>query len=146
VTDHFDQISPLDGAHQVDADGTVSPAYPFEAPSVPPQYADTGFQESVAEQVAAQRAMLAEPAGNVDIKGAPHFLRVVDGSEVCGQCTEPFPCTAYRELADRQLVGQQTSPTGVASSLVPPTMAEAAAAAGMPIDEFMRRLRATRDV
>jgi hypothetical protein len=183
--EHFDQISPLDGVHQLNPDGTVTPALteePGEAapievahppvehvdpetgepyavllddgppgepatttpavaqPSLPPSY-DDDFQLSVTEQLEQQRAALAQPAANVDIHGAPHFMRMIDGEEMCGQCGEPFPCPSWIELSESAQSAQL--PTAE-SSMRLPTMEEAARAAGVDLTTFVERLRATR--
>lgn len=175
MTDHFDQLSPLGGVHQVQPDGSFLPlpealqpvaidtaplpdAQPGEVripetperaewdvapPSLPPQYLYDLAQASLTEQVEAQRLLLAQPAANM-FKGAPHFLRSVDGVELCGQCGEAFPCESYRALLDASLRDQLTPASGVPAALVPPTMVEAAAAAGMDVESFMERLRASR--
>lgn len=40
------------------------------------------------------------PAANLDANDRPHFLRNVDGLEVCGQDGQAWPCTEYRKLLD----------------------------------------------
>lgn len=143
MTEHFDDISPVAGAHQLGEDGFAVPVdSPILPPALPPQYANEGFQISVAQQVEEQRRQLAQPAGNV-FKGAPHFLRNVNGEEVCGQCGDAFPCESYRAITDQQALDQAT-PVGGTGLLTPPTMAEAAAAAGVDPTTFAERLRAFR--
>lgn len=169
--EHFDQLSPIDGVHQVQPDGSIPsvvtptfdtvalpdpepgeiriPETPDQAewdvaqPTLPPEYVTTPG-DALAEQVAAQRAQLVQPGSN-EFRGAPHFMRYVDGREVCGQDGEPYPCAAIRSMIETKLVEQQTPQNGQDAPLVPPTMAEAAAAAGLTLDEFMERLRASRD-
>lgn len=147
---HFDQLSPI-GANQVTAEGVIVPAAPavprrddeqvsVADPQLPPQYQNEGFQETVQQQVAAARAQLAQPASNVDIHGAPHFLRNVDDVERCGQDGEDWPCTAFRGMAEEARRAQFATD----ALSVPPTMAEAAQAAGMDPVEFQARLRQTR--
>lgn len=109
---------------------------PLPMPSQPPLTEEE--QASVLEQVAAQRARLAEPPSNVDIQGAPHFARILDdGREVCGQDGESFPCAAWRKLQADQLAEQTGEPV---TEEVPPVMAEAAAALGISVTEFKQRL------
>lgn len=38
------------------------------------------------------------PATNLDTADRPHFLRNVDGREVCGQDGQDWPCDAYRDM------------------------------------------------
>lgn len=108
-------------------------------PTVPPEYAHVD-PDTVNRVLAEQRAQLARPSANVDIQGAPHFLRNVDGEEVCGSDGQSWPCAHAR------------GSTGVAAPLegadpadqLLPTMREAAQAAGMDLTEFAARLRQTR--
>lgn len=155
-SDHFDQLSPIDGVHQVTPEGAVVPVSPpvgdtpgsareegrqeVEAPTLPPQYRSEDFQLSALQQVAAAREALAQPAGNVDIQGAPHFLRNVNGAELCGQCGTDFPCDTYREMSEER----QRAEFGRTLLQMPPTMAEAALAAGMSQEEFRDRLQQAR--
>ena len=34
----------------------------------------------------------AYPAGYPRLEDRPHFIREVDGAELCGQCATPWPC------------------------------------------------------
>lgn len=108
-------------------------------PHLPPEYAHAN-PDAVVRQLAEQARQLAEPAGNLDAKGAPHFLRNVNGEEVCGQDGQPWPCDAWRQIGHQSARLEGLTP---ASQLLP-TMAEAAAAAGMDLNEFEERLRQTR--
>ena len=108
------------------------------APELPPQYADP--QTTVAEQLAEAEAALARPAANLDIHGAPHFLRNVNGEEVCGQDGQPWPCATWGEIETGAHAAQGIDP----AAQEVPTMAEAALAAGMDLDVFLNRLRQTR--
>lgn len=108
-------------------------------PEIPPEFvglSDDDVQTALREQ----RERLARPAGNVDIHGAPHFLRNVDGVETCGQDGKPWPCGSALAMADEQHILQGIAP---AVQLLP-TMAEAAEAAGLDLAEFEERLRQTR--
>lgn len=152
--EHFDQISPLDGV-QEQPDGTLAPANPVRpldtpqdefmapaedvAPAVPtaPTEYTADFQDSVAEQLAKQREQLAQPAGNVDIKGAPHFMRVVDDVELCGTCGESFPCAGWQAMAragEATVLPGVTSVDSVRGTL--PTFEQAAAAIGISPEEL----------
>lgn len=180
MTEHFDQISPVDGVHQLNPDGTVTPVlseqqldiistpkYPgpdgpgvdsntgkehailldegpvetpaVQPPTLPPVY-DDDMVTSVLAQVDQQRAQLAQPAGNIDIHGAPHFQRSIDGVDVCGQCAQPWPCVGWQQISQALLVEQ--GGTNPQSGPVLLTLEEAAAAAGMDPAEFSDRLRA----
>lgn len=155
-SDHFDQLSAIDGVHQVTPEGAIVPAPPpvggppglareevgreAEPPTLPPQYRSEDFQLSALQQVAAAREALAQPAGNVDIQGAPHFLRNVNGVELCGSCGTDFPCDAYRGMSEER----QRAEFGRTLLQMPPTMAEAALAAGMSQEEFRGRLQQAR--
>lgn len=152
-TEHFDQISPLEGT-QEQPDGSLAPANPVRpaetpadefmapvevvAPAVPVQYT-AEFQDSVAEQLAQQRAQLAQPAGNVDIHGAPHFMRVADGVELCGQCGEEWPCEGWKRMAAAGEAGRAFGPTTLDQPVSRlPTFEQAAAAAGLTPEELVR--------
>lgn len=170
--EHFDQLSPIQGVGQVQPDGTMrvigmnveqegggAPEMPppgdsgtdghkdiaqIEPSPVSAGRPDSELEEALLEVVAAQRAQLAQPAGNVDVKGAPHFERVVDGQSLCGQCAEPFPCPAYQEIAQAALDAQR-SPVDAADEDVPlVTMEAAAAAAGMDLATFRNRVSSQR--
>ena len=136
--DHDDQLAPIPGATQ-SISGDL-----MERPSLPPDGQPADFPDQDAFQALAelQRAALAQPAGNV-INDAPHFLRNVDGDERCGQCGEPWECPSYRQIRLRDI-----SPLGVGAvpelMAIPPTMAEAAAAAGMDPAAFQARLEEMR--
>jgi len=89
----------------------------------------------------------AEPVVSGRMEDRPHFLRNVDGVELCGQDGEPWPCTEYlRTMAqvEATLPGysgssmQVGAPTGV--ELVP--LVEAAAAAGLFPEELRARMEA----
>lgn len=172
--EHFDQLAPIDGVHQVQPDGSITPAPPVlplnatteerdaflarrdlrpdsgldevQPPSIPLEYQDEGFQRSVSEQVAAQRAQLAQPAGNIGPDGAPHFLRLVDGSEVCGQDGQPWPCDQAQAMAASARQAEFGEwPGGVpveAPKLV--TLEEAALAAGMNPTELSAIMEAQK--
>ena len=47
-----------------------------------------------AEEVAT--ALASARLSNGDPSNAPHFLRISQAGEVCGQCGEAFPCDAYQ--------------------------------------------------
>lgn len=152
--EHFDQISPLDGVQQ-QPDGTLAPANPVRTldappdpymapaddvqpavPAAPPEYTPE-FQDSVNEQLEKQRAQLGQPAGNVDIKGAPHFMRVVDGVELCGTCGESFPCAGWQAMAragEATVLPGVTQVDNVRGTL--PTFEAAAAAVGISPEEL----------
>lgn len=168
--DHFDQLSPIDGM-QVQPDGTVQPVSPppnpvveqdeterpGAAPSLPPQHAEAmsaqgeQLQQAILDQVDAQRAQLAQPAGNIGGDGAPHFQRLLpDGAEVCGQDGQPWPCEEARGIAEaarRTEFG--TMPVGEIAADGSPqllTFEEAARAAGVNPEQFaaqVQRLRRT---
>lgn len=112
-SEHFDQVAPVGGVQiQPDDSLTVAPIVrpvgmpedqAFELPSLPPEF-ESGPQgdelaESIRKQIEVSRQQLAQPAGNLDIQGAPHFLRVLpDGEEVCGQDGQAWPCLPARGL------------------------------------------------
>jgi hypothetical protein len=108
------------------------------AAEIPPEYAVP--QRTVEEQLAEANATLARPAANLDVHGAPHFLRNVNGEEVCGQDGLRWPCPAWQEIETGAHVAQGIDP----GAQEVPTMAEAALAAGMDLDEFLTRLRQNR--
>lgn len=110
-----------------------------QAPTLPPEFARAD-PNAVARTLAEQERQLAQPAGNLDAKGAPHFLRNVNGEEVCGQDGQPWPCDEWQGIAHRGAVLE----TGGERSSMLPTMVEAAQAAGMDLAEFEARLRQTR--
>lgn len=68
-------------------------AAPMPAPQEPPPLTE----EQRAEQVAATEPP--EP-DNLDDEGRPHFLRNVNGDEVCGQDGQPWPCKTWSEHID----------------------------------------------
>ena len=108
-------------------------------PFLPPEF-ESLDADTLNRVLAEQAALLAQPAANLDPMGAPHFLRNVAGEEVCGQDGQPWPCVSWRGIADRQTLTEGLSP----EALLVPTMAEAAAAAGMDLAEFEAALRQTR--
>jgi hypothetical protein len=112
---------------------------PVRRPHLPPEYAHADA-DAVGRVLDEQARQLAQPAGNLDVKGAPHFLRNIGGEEVCGQDGQPWPCDAWRQIGHQSARLEGLSP---ASQLLP-TMTEAAAAAGMDLGEFEERLRQTR--
>ena len=157
--EHFDQISPLAGLQET-PEGDLVPAvepppigasvaeqesYQVAAPALPPQYG-AGFQDTVAEQLAKQREQLAQPAGNVDIKGMRHFERLVDEVPLCGGCGESFPCDGWKGLTRAQQ-GEQP-PANRMDAGHPdwrlPTLEEAAQAAGVSVQEYMQDLHLRR--
>lgn len=109
------------------------------SPSLPPEYAYAD-PAAVQQQLDEQAERLAQPAANVDMVGMPHFLRNVNGEEVCGGCGNAFPCPAYGAMTRQSALLEGLAP---AAELLP-TMTEAAQAAGMDLDEFAARLRQTR--
>lgn len=156
---HFDQLSPLDGVQQ-QPDGSLAPANPVRpldvpedayagpvgqreaaVPVVPEEYT-AEFQDSVAEQLEKQRAQLAQPAGNVDIQGAPHFMRVVDDVELCGTCGESFPCAGWQAMAKAGEASVLPGVTPMDGPALPlPTFEEAAQALGLTADQLMNLAR-----
>jgi hypothetical protein len=111
-------------AHRVPP--TVAPE--LEQPSAPP-----GKEGSV-EPTA---VFIREP-GPAMVTGRmhdrPHFIRVVDGVELCGQCARPWPCPAFMEDHPEALVG-----TG-AGGLV--ELADVAQVTGLTMEELRSRIGA----
>lgn len=152
MTEHDDQLAPIDGVIPAPPPSGTTPADSgqdaVQRPSLPPGGQPLAFPDTDAIQEVAdlQRQMLAEPAANV-IQGAPHFLRNVDGEEICGQCGEAFPCAAYKSMLARDAASALT-PAGGRSmpqvEIAPPTMQEAAAAAGIDVAELQARLQQVR--
>lgn len=150
---HHDQLSPLAGVQQT-ASGELVPAptvpplgatveeqQEYTLPSLPPEYGPNA-QETIAEQLERQRAQLAQPAGNADVKGMPHFERMVDNVSLCGSCGESFPCEGWQGLTAAQQSAQP--PMAYADASHPewslPTLEESARAAGVSIQEYMADL------
>lgn len=150
MTEHDDQLSPIDGFIEPPPSGTPADSKDDRAarPTLPPGGQPAGYpdQDAIRAVAELQREMLAQPAANV-IHGAPHFLRNVGGEEVCGQCGDAFPCPAYKHMlardAERALThsGHKELPQ---VEMSPPTMAEAAAAAGIDVAELQARLQQVR--
>lgn len=152
---HDDQLSPVDGVPPPglpeNFSGDLNDTDPEEirrAPSLPPGGQPAAFPDTDALQAVQdlQRAALAQPAGNV-IRDAPHFLRNVDGDEVCGQDGKPWPCPEYQAIERRnEFLAVDGPGTGRLPEAIPtpPTMAEAAAAAGVDVEVFAARLDAMR--
>jgi hypothetical protein len=67
---------------------------PIAAPIQIPEGNDpVEFRPSPEEQAEQAGPALNSPARNVTPDGVPHFLRILPtGKEVCGGCTEPWPC------------------------------------------------------
>lgn len=172
---HDDQLSPVQGVYAVSPDGQIRvtgdvlaepnsnpvrteqvveeyedgsvQVVEVQAPSVPEGYQPAapfsdGDTDAILKAAELDRAQLAQPSGNV-VHGAPHFLRNVDGVEVCGQDGKPWPCEAYTGL-ERQGVQRAALPDADLAP-PPPTMLEAARAAGIDPVEFQARLAKLRE-
>lgn len=160
--DHFDQISPTGGV-QLQPDGTLAAA-PDVAPlgetwspddvappSLPPEFLDEQHGQELAVAVAAQieadRQRLTEPAGNVDIKGAPHFQLIREDGDVCGQDGQPWPCAGAKQIG-RDLweheYGDQTpeEPGYGRRDQQVPTFDQVAAALGVSPGSLLRQVAA----
>jgi hypothetical protein len=162
-SEHFDQVAPVGGVQiQPDDSLAVAPVVrpvgapedqAFELPSLPPEF-ESGPQgdelaESIRKQIEASRQQLAEPAGNVDVVGAPHFLRVLPGGEeVCGQDGQAWPCLPARGLAEQaRQVQFGDLPAGQLASDGSPellTFEEAAKAAGVDPVQFAAEVQRIR--
>lgn len=108
-------------------------------PAAPFSNADT---DAILKAAELDRAQLAQPSANV-FRGAPHFLRNVDGHEVCGTDGQPWPCEGY--TGAQQQFARQAGALPDDNLIPPPTMAEAARAAGVDPDEFQARLARLRE-
>lgn len=76
----------------------LGPALPTEPPALTEQErADQG--EGVFDIVPDARAVPQTPA-NLDDAKRPHFLRTVNGVEVCGQDGDPWPCATWSQWAE----------------------------------------------
>ena len=64
---------------------------------------DTGEREMV-------ERLLEEQASNADAEDRPHFLRNVDGAEVCGQDGQSWPCDTYRRMLERDAAERTGTP------------------------------------
>lgn len=163
--DHFDQISPKDGI-QLQPDGTLEAATAvapigetwspddIAPPSLPPQFLDEQRGQELAQAVAAQieadRQRLTEPAGNVDIKGAPHFQLIREGGDVCGQDGEPWPCAGAKQLASelwKHEYGDHTAEESGHSRQGQhvPTFEQVAAAMGVSPEALLRQVAIQED-
>lgn len=76
---------------------------PYTAPEEPPgdPVPTATYVDDVAERETLER-LLAEKAANADTSDRPHFLRNVDGREVCGQDGQTWPCDEYQAQLRRQ--------------------------------------------
>lgn len=77
----------------------VGPSTPWEYQQAARTHAELEEKEAIAAQrTAAEETATRLAAGrlsNGDPSNAPHFCLNVDGRELCGQCGETFPCSAY---------------------------------------------------
>lgn len=97
-----DQLSPLDGYLNVSGDNQVTVVLPPDAEPIDPtspRYELSDAETAVAVAAAtADREQLARPPMNLDADDRPHFLRNVNGQEVCGQDGEPWPCPTWQGI------------------------------------------------
>lgn len=107
----------------------LGPALPTEPRALTEQdRADRGESASVVTMDA--RAMSRTPS-NLDDASRPHFLRNVNGVEVCGQDGDPWPCATWSKWAE-----EGETPTAPAAPSRPsvPTMTTSAAAEALGVD------------
>jgi hypothetical protein len=62
----------------------------------------------------------------------PHFIRNVDGVELCGQCAQPWPCPQY--VQDHPEALASSTPSGLVE------LADVATATGLTVEELRSRL------
>ena len=104
---HDDQLSPISG---------FGPApHPNDPPILGGDRRATSVEqvEAALRIAAEQRAQLALPPGNADAAGRPHFLRNIDGVEVCGQDGKPWPCPSWTGMEKATFTQQTSGPLNV---------------------------------
>lgn len=100
----------------------LGPALPTEPPALTEQ-----DRAELDAHPADARSLPQEP-GNLDDDDRPHFLRVVNGSEVCGQDGDPWPCPTWSRWLEEDAVPTATPmPDGA-------TMTTTAAAKALGVD------------
>lgn len=69
-------------------------------PTEPPPLTEEGRAEENSPAAAVDARVLPQEPANVDEWSEPHFLRNVNGQEVCGTDSDPWPCPTYRRWVD----------------------------------------------
>lgn len=82
-----DQLSPVDGLPEV--------AFPYDDTSEEAVKAEAERLDQAAAVRTEHRRLLSEPSANIGRDDRPHFLRTVDGKDVCGQDGKPWPCPEW---------------------------------------------------
>lgn len=85
--------APVDQRLLGDTDVAASVGEPYALPQPGVEQAE----RDVVEQVATVRDEQSLNIANAATDGRAHFLRHLDGRELCGACGEAFPCKAWRE-------------------------------------------------
>lgn len=84
--------------------------------------------------------MLATKAANLDGNDRPHFLRNIDGREVCGQDGDPWPCDTYRTMLADDQQGHAVSSAADTPHVLEELLARHAEQAGISQEQLLANL------